>query len=192
MHLVQVLFRFAHSEWRHLNAIESPRSSSSRSHEVNCGPQQFAWRLQLYDDPVADPSDIRAGNPVMLYHQEMDGLFTARVHTAETMRREVARSPSASSSFNASCFQGKGTAEGPEFFFGRGLGRGRISGTRHFSLQHMFLKMSDAPDPGILPISTYIWRVCPTGAGPPPSPPVRDSNVYCFTWCSDCATRAEG
>ena len=73
----QVLFRFANSDWRHLNAIESPKTLDPRSHEVTCGPQHFAWRLQVYDDPTINPSDIRAGQPVLLYHNEIDGFFTA-------------------------------------------------------------------------------------------------------------------
>ena len=79
----QVLFRFAHSEWRHLNAIQESRSHNGRSHEVNCGPDQFAWRLQVYDDIATDPSDIRAGNPVLLYHKLMDGFFTAKPHHSD-------------------------------------------------------------------------------------------------------------
>ena len=75
---LQVLFRFAHSDWRHLNAIQESRSNNCRSHEVNCGPDQFAWRLQVYDDVLSDPSEIRAGNPLLLFHKEMDGFFTAK------------------------------------------------------------------------------------------------------------------
>ena len=77
--VLQVLFRFANSDLRYLHAVDRPRTSRSRSHEVNCAPQQFAWKLQVYDDATADPSSIRAGNPVLLYHKEIDAFLTANI-----------------------------------------------------------------------------------------------------------------
>ena len=39
----------------------------------------------MYDDPTNDPSDIRAGQPVLLYHNEIDGFFTARPFHSDSM-----------------------------------------------------------------------------------------------------------
>ena len=78
----QVLFCFENSGRRYLsndNEEEGPQPGGPRRHEVHCAPKPFAWRLRLYDDPTIDPSRIRAGNCVLLYHNETDGFLTAEL-----------------------------------------------------------------------------------------------------------------
>ena len=78
---LQVLFCFEGSGWRYLSADQRFGAGRQRSREVNCAPQRFAWGLHIYDDVTLDPSPIRVGNPLQLYHKEVDGFFTAELQT---------------------------------------------------------------------------------------------------------------
>ena len=67
-----VFFSFATANLRYLST--APRGPVW---EVNCTPQQFAWRLQLYDNPKQTPSHFRAGGAVLLYHVQARGFITS-------------------------------------------------------------------------------------------------------------------
>ena len=73
----QVLFCFENSGTRYLGTPKGLRSHTRRSGDVYCGPSPFAWRLNVYDDATFDPSPIRVGTAVQLYHKAIDGFLTA-------------------------------------------------------------------------------------------------------------------
>ena len=94
----QVLFCCESSGRRYLSinkeesktSAEEPSPNIHQPHEVHCAPHPFAWRLRIYDDPTIDPSPIRAGNCVLLYHKETDGFLTAELApTAEVYMTPV-------------------------------------------------------------------------------------------------------
>ena len=71
-----MLFCFEGAERRYLSTSLKPLEGQDACHEVNCSPQRFSWKVQLYDDVTSEPSPIHAGDAILLFHQELEGFFT--------------------------------------------------------------------------------------------------------------------
>ena len=87
-----MLLCFASSDWRYLSATRSNDVRAFNVHEVNCAPQQFAWKLQVYDDTTLDESKVRCGNPLQLYIKATDGFLAGKFDISDEIADEVCMS----------------------------------------------------------------------------------------------------
>ena len=80
---LQVLFCCESTDRRYLHTATLPGAKNTLCHEVNCAPNPFSWRLQVYDGDPIDPSVIHVGDPVMMFHKEFGGYFSAKALDCE-------------------------------------------------------------------------------------------------------------
>ena len=74
-----MLFSWASSDWRYLSATITSDEKNIHIHEVNCAPQQFAWKLQIYDDTIMDERALGCGAPLFLYLKATEGHLMAKM-----------------------------------------------------------------------------------------------------------------